>query len=162
MKTKQLLFLIGISLFLAACSLGPKPPVVVPKEPPADHTAYVALAEAATSASQSLTKLGQIEQAANPPKSIAQPENPAAYGMDIPTTINWNGPIEPLVQQIANATNYQLKVLGTAPAIPIIITIDAQNKPMGDILRDAGYQCGKRAQVVVFPDSRTVELRYAN
>ena len=63
--------------------------------------------------------------------------------------------------QIAIASNYRLTVLGTAPAIPVLVTVYSKNVMLGDVLRDVGYQGGRRAQVVVYPDSRTIELRYA-
>jgi defect in organelle trafficking protein DotD len=157
MKKKLLVTAGCCSLLLSACATKP---VVLPPEPPPDHSAYVALAEAAGSVSNTITQLGETEQAAYPPKSISTPPSPASYGMDMPTTIEWNGPIKPLVQQIANATNYKLKVLGNAPSIPVIVSVSAKNKPIGDILRDAGYQCGKKAQIVVFPTTKHIELRY--
>lgn len=124
--------------------------------------ANVALAEAAGSVSQSLTQLGATEQAANPPESVNTPPSPASYGMSMPTSIDWNGPVQPIVQQIANATHYQLQVLGKAPAIPIIVSIQAKNEPMGNILRDIGYQSSNRASIIVFPSRQIVELRYEN
>lgn len=122
--------------------------------------ANVALSEAAGSVSNSLTQLGATEQAANPPESVSNPPNPASYGMSMPTTIDWNGPIQPIVEQIANATHYKLQVLGSKPAIPVIVSVQAKNEPMGDVLRNIGYQGGNRASVVIFPSRQVIELRY--
>jgi len=146
------------SALLVSCNKAPR---TMPQEEPS-HDAYVTLAEAADFVGPSLTQLGATEQAAYPPVSVTEPPNPASYGMEIPATIEWNGPIEPLTQQIANATNYKLQVLGRRPSIPVLVSISAKNAPMGDILRDAGYQCGKHAQVIVFPARHIIELRYAN
>lgn len=127
-----------------------------------DHRAYVALAESASSVSQSLTHLAQTEQAANPPRSVSTPPNPASYGMGMKASIDWNGPVQPAVQQLTNAANYKLRVLGKAPAIPIIVSVSAKNASVGNILRDIGYQSKNRAKIVVFPSTHTVELRYAD
>ncbi len=35
------------------------------------------------------------------------------------------------------------------------------NQPLGDILRNIGFQCGHKADVVVYPQRRVIELRYA-
>lgn len=126
-----------------------------------DHRAYVALAESASSVSQSLTHLAQTEQAANPPRSVSTPPSPASYGMGMRASIDWNGPVRPVVQQLTNAANYKLRVLGKAPAVPIIVSVSAKNASVGNILRDIGYQSKKRAKIVVFPSTHTVELRYA-
>lgn len=166
MKIK-LLFVTCSCLMLAACATTPEQTnVSSPTSTDLQAEAYqmehanVTLAEASNSVSQSLTELGATEQAANPPQSVSSPPNPSSYGMGMTTSIDWNGPVQPIVQQIANATHYQLKVLGKAPPIPVIVAVDAKNKPMGDVLRDIGYQTGKRANVVVFPSSHTIELRY--
>lgn len=131
-------------------------------KPSTDQEVYGTLLEASNSVGTSLTRLGKIEQAANPPVSVKEPPNPNTYGMAIPTSLDWDGPVEPLVQQIANAANYKLKVFGKKPAIPVIISISARDKALGDILRDIGYQSGKQAQIVVFPSSRVIELRYTS
>jgi defect-in-organelle-trafficking protein DotD len=52
-------------------------------------------------------------------------------------------------------------VLGNAPAIPLLVTVYAQNKSLAEVLRNVGYQCGRRANVIIFPENRTIELRYA-
>lgn len=76
-------------------------------------------------------------------------------------SVEWSGPIAQLVCQIAKATGYRVNILGTEPAIPVIVTIADKNRMLGDILRDAGYQAGRRAAVFVYPESRVIELRYA-
>lgn len=119
------------------------------------------LAEASYSVSRSLVDLAETAQAAHPLPNLAPPPAPASYDMGGLASIDWSGPVEPLIRQIAKASNYRVRVLGTAPAIPVLVTIYTKNAMLGDILRDIGYQCGRRASVVVFPGSRVIELRYA-
>lgn len=124
--------------------------------------ASVTLANAATSVSHTLIDLAAIEQATIPSPILKQPPEPASYGMAGQVSIDWTGPVEPLVQHIGKAVNYKVQVLGTTPAIPIIVAITAHQETLGAILRNVGYQCGKRAQIVVFPNSKVIELRYAH
>lgn len=156
MNTKILLPICCI--FLSACTLSSpnKPPIVSE-----NHSTYVAIGESASTVSQTLIQLGAIEQAAYPPQSVSEPPDPATYGMGIPASIDWEGPVGPITKQIANATSYTLRVLGSEPSIPVIVSINKKNTPIGEILRDIGYQCKNRASIVVFPSSRTIELRYA-
>lgn len=119
------------------------------------------LAEASYGVSRSMVDLAEIAQASHPISHIEAPPAPATYGMGGTTTIDWSGPVEPLLQQIARAADYQVRVLGTEPAIPVIITMYSKRIKLGDALRDVGYQCGRRATVVIFPESRVIELRYA-
>lgn len=121
----------------------------------------VSLAEASYSVSRSIVDLAETAQAAHPLPNLAPAPSPATYGMDGLTSVDWSGPVEPLLKQLANASNYRLLVLGTPPAIPVLVTVYSQNQMLGDVLRDTGYQCGRRASVIVFPRDRIIELRYA-
>jgi defect-in-organelle-trafficking protein DotD len=153
---KQTIALVIIfSLFLCACA--------APKPPPGYNisSSQHSLAEASFAVSHSIVDLAETAQAAHPLPNIPPPPSPASYGMGGLTTVDWSGPVEPLLNHIAIASNYRLRVLGTAPAIPVIVTVYEKNVMLGDVLRNTGYQCGRRAAVVVYPDSRTIELRYA-
>ncbi|HSW70839.1 MAG TPA: type IVB secretion system lipoprotein DotD [Gammaproteobacteria bacterium] len=144
-------------LILALCACSPTAP---PKTYDLSET-ETSLAEASYSVSRSIVDLAETAQAAHPLPKLAPPPSPATYGMSMPTSVDWSGPAEPILRQVAKTANYRLRTLGTAPAIPVIVTIYAKNKMLGDVLRDIGYQCGRRASVVVFPESRVIELRYA-
>lgn len=151
----KVVFIAFLTLVLFACAA------------PRQHKVYdisksqSSLAEASYAVSRSLVDLAETAQAAHPLPDLAPPPNPATYGMGGFTTIDWSGPVEPLVRQIARVACYRLRVLGTPPAIPVIVTIYEKNMMLGDILRNIGYQCGRRAAVVVYPDTRVIELRYA-
>jgi defect in organelle trafficking protein DotD len=151
----KIVFVIFLSAMLFACA-APKPPrgYNIGKT-------QASLAEASYSVSRSIVDLAETAQAAHPLPALAPPPSPASYGMGGLTTIDWSGPVEPLLRQIAIASNYRLRVLGTEPAIPVIVTLYVKNVMLGDILRDVGYQCGRRAAVVVYPESLVIELRYA-
>jgi defect-in-organelle-trafficking protein DotD len=142
-------------LFLCACA-APRPPKGYDI-----NRAEASLAEASYSMSRSIVDLAETAQAAHPLPVLAPPPSPATYGMAGLTTIDWSGPIEPLLKQIAIASNYRLRVLGTSPAIPVLVSVYSKNVMLGDVLRDVGYQGGRRAAVVVYPGSRVIELRYA-
>lgn len=140
-------------LWACAC---PKPYLVSPMTKTEDS-----LAEASYAVSRSMVDLAETAEAAHPLPNIAPPPSPATYGMAGLTSIDWSGPVEPLVRQLACAANYRVRILGTKPAIPVIVTIYIKNAMLGDVLRDVGYQCGRRAALIVYPDSRVIELRYA-
>lgn len=119
------------------------------------------LAEASYAVSRSIVDLAETAQAAHPLPPLAPPPSPATYGMGGLTTVDWSGPVEPLLCSIARASDYRVRVLGTPPSIPVLVTIFQKNVMLGDILRNVGYQCGRRATVTVYPESRVIELRYA-
>lgn len=150
---------VGI-LIIAAITVGGCSSAKAPHDTP-ELKANGTLAAAATSVSRSLVELAQIEQAANPLAPIEAEPNPASYGMGATASVDWSGPIEPLINHLAEITGYRIRVTGNSPAIPVLVTVYAKNVPVADILRDAAYQCGKRAQVIVYPETKTLELRYA-
>jgi len=159
MKTGKL-FLVAIPILiqLMGCSTGTKITITNKHKDP--RTAELQLATTADSINKSLQELAQIDRAIHPQAKIPSPLNPDMIGMGQLGSVDWNGPIGPLVKKIAEATNYKLNVLGTRPAIPILVSVSAKDTPLADILRDAGFQCGKKANIVVYPASKIIELRY--
>lgn len=150
---------IALTLLLSACaSTHTSERSAAETEDPSKIT----LAEAANSVSNSLVDLAATEQAAYHPVRPHPSPDPMAYGMGGKASIDWSGPVEPLVKQIAETVHYKTKVIGNAPAIPIIVTVNTKNQPIGDILSNVAYQCGKRADVIVYPETKVVELRYAD
>jgi defect-in-organelle-trafficking protein DotD len=153
MNIKRLAFIM-LSLALAGCVAEPPPPN------PMDSTDH-SLAEASYSVSRSIVSLSETAQAAHPLPKLDPPPNPESYGMAGLTSVDWSGPVEPLIRQIAKATGYRVRTLGTPPGIPVLVSVYDKNMMIADILRDVGYQAGRRASIVVYPDSRVIEIRYA-
>lgn len=140
---------------LTSCATTPPPNAA------SDIALKASIAEASYAVSRSISSLAETAQSAYPTPYLKPPPNPASYGMSGLSSVEWSGPVEPLLAQIAKAANYRLRVLGTSPGIPVLVSVYAKNVMLADILRDVGYQCGRRAEVVVFPDCRVIELRYA-
>ncbi len=119
------------------------------------------LIAAAKTIEASLALLASTQEENNVPLLNTVPLVTPEGGMGGTVDIDWTGPIEPLVQKLANMTDYRLKVLGNTPAIPIIISISQDKAIIADLLKNAGMQAGKRANIVVFPANRIIEIRYS-
>ncbi len=133
------------------------------RSPPADggvKKAQTKLAEAAVSVSDSLNQLAAIEKANSPKSKLSTPWDADRIGLGALASVDWTGPIEPLVLRLANAGNYKFRVVGRKPAIPVLVAVYATNMPIADILRDANLQAEKKADIVIYPSRRTIELRY--
>jgi defect-in-organelle-trafficking protein DotD len=74
--------------------------------------------------------------------------------------VDWTGPLVPLVEKIAAMTDYRVKVMGNDPGIPVLVSVNAKRAVIADILQNASLQAGKKAQILVFPSSRLIEVRY--
>lgn len=119
------------------------------------------LVAAAKKIETSLAVLASAQEETTVPLLNTAPLITPEGGMSGTADIDWTGPIEPFVRKLADLTDYKVKVLGTAPAIPVIISISQENAVIADILKNAGMQAGKRANIVVFPANRVIEIRYA-
>jgi defect-in-organelle-trafficking protein DotD len=120
------------------------------------------LVAAAKSVESSLALLARSQEQNIVPLLNTAPLMTPEGGMSGTIDIDWTGPIEPLIRKIADMSDYKLKVLGNAPAIPVIVSIAQEKAIIADVLKNAGMQAGKRANIVVFPANRVIELRFAN
>jgi defect in organelle trafficking protein DotD len=122
--------------------------------------AEIKLAESAISVSKSLDCLAEIEKATHPCVRIPPPIDACRFGLACLASVDWVGPVEPLLKRIGEATHYCVRVLGKEPAIPVIVSITSKNVPFADILRNISLQIYKKACIVIYPNSRVIELRY--
>ncbi len=149
-------------LLLSACAPGvlqghtPRDPQVVASP---DRVSLM-LAEAADKASNALETLAAVEQSKAPAIAV-QPIHNAPPELQRAMTIAWVGPAAPLVKRLANRASYSFLAIGDKPPVPLTINIDAENKPVIDILRDVGLQAGLRADIKVDSIRQVVELHYA-
>lgn len=137
-----------------------KPCTVVP--PPDSLPSEVSLLETAQSIEKSLAMLASAQEAKSPPVINTAPLITPEGGMGGTADIDWVGPIGPLVSRLGDMSNYRVKFLGTPPAIPIVVSITAQETVIADILQNASLQAGQRAKILVFPENRVIEVRYLN
>lgn len=151
---------IFLILSIAGCSTGTKFGKTTFSDRQLQQKAEYKLAESADSISKSLAELAAIERNIHPQKVIPSPLDPKLVGMDQLISIDWNGTIEPLVKKLAAISKYRFKTLGNPPGVPILISISAKDTPLADILRDANFQCGNKAKIVIYPATKIIELRY--
>lgn len=125
------------------------------------HDVTTKLTESAQSINRSLYELARIERASHPAARLPNPVNPLVAGMPQKVTIDWTGPVGPLVEKIARISHYKVRILGNPPAVPIIVSVTAKAVPLIDILRNANFQCGERANIALYTADKVIELRYA-
>lgn len=148
---KKILFPILCTVLLSSCT--PKPTYEM-------SDVEYQLMKSALSVEDSLRTLAATQEVYNKSALNTDILTTPEAGMGHLASLDWSGPIEPLLQTIGEMSNYRVKVLGPTPAIPLIVTISCRERMVADILKDAGLQAGKRANLVVYPTSRIIELRY--
>lgn len=156
---KKLSFLV-IPLFLLGCRghgiMFMKPPINAPSD-----DATIKLAQAASSVSDSMLEVQRVEKVIIPQTKDNTLTIPNAYNLQARASVDWSGPIEELTLRIAKAAHFRLRVLGNEPAVPVLISLNAKDESLAEILRDIDYQAGRKATIYVYPNSQVVELRYA-
>lgn len=118
------------------------------------------LAEAADRASNALETLAAVEYARSPGVAVGPIEG-APPELRRAITVNWVGPVEPITKTLADRAGYGFQTVGSPPAIAIVVSVDAENRPVLDVLRDLGLQLGLRADIKVDGTRRMVEIHYA-
>lgn len=152
-----------IVLFLASMVLlGCK--AIIYKKPPYNNPsddATIKLAEAANSVSDSMLEMARVEKVITPPHKDNTLTIPNAHNLQARASVDWAGPIEEVTLRVAKAAHYRIRVLGKAPAVPVLISLNVKDESLAEILRNIDYQAGVKAYLHVYPNSQVVELRYA-
>lgn len=155
MKFRNGLFA-ALAATLAACASAPPAPAT------SDAT-VVALNRSAAEVSRSITALAEVEQY---DRFKRLPNQPGVYeqvpGMTQVVTMPWDGPAEAAARQLASQSGYTFKVSGKPPVIPVLVQLGTDPATISDLLRNVGLQAGARADVLVYPAQRIVELRYTD
>lgn len=158
MKNKLIVFFCAVAL-ITGCATNKyrKPPYNAPTD-----DASIKLAEAANSVSDSMLQMAKTEKVLTPPNQDNVLTIPSAYPLQTHASVDWSGPIAEVTMRVAKAAHYHTRIIGQTPAIPILISLDMQDKSLAEILRNIDYQAGPKAFIHVYPNSQVVELRYAN
>jgi defect-in-organelle-trafficking protein DotD len=127
----------------------------------ANDPAYKALVTSAQHIESSLSLLAEAEQF---DKLKETPGTPRVYqqvpGMEQVITMPWTGTLEQAVAKLTAFAGYNIRMVGKPPITPILVTLGSEPASVSDHLRNLGIQAGTRADLVVDPNTRTVELRY--
>jgi defect-in-organelle-trafficking protein DotD len=151
--------IMGMLCGLVACGKFTPQPLSSTKVIPTADGAMVQTAEAAASVSQSMESIASASRSDHGMLKRESGESPPEVLTRL-MSIDWAGPVEPLAKQVALATQMRLKVLGATPAIPVIISMHKRDAMAYDVLEDMRAQVYPKVDILVFPVSGVIELRY--
>lgn len=120
------------------------------------------LTQAAVLASNALSDLAEVKRARSEVFNPVFPEELLQSDFAQMVSIDWSGPIEPVMKMLVQVSGYELKVFGSSPTIVPIVTVNAQNVPVGDVIKDVVYQAQDQVEVKVTSSGpgKQVELYY--
>lgn len=156
MKSPARIFVFsGFLMLLFACAS-----TDAPVAPDGGATQRRWLAESSARIADALAKLAMIEQAARRlhVQTIVTAED-APEELRLRVAVDYQGDLKPFVHQIAQVAGYQVKTYGVSSVLTPI-NVQAEDRALGELLADAGYQASWRCQVVVDPSRRLVEILY--
>lgn len=123
-----------------------------------EQPSNVILAQSARSVSHTLQDLARIQRSVHQLPAIK--EDPSLLKINIQgrTSVNWTGPVDSILSQIAKTYKKKLVIFGNRPPLPIIVSIDRQNIAVADLIREIAYLT--QNQVSITYANQTIELRY--
>ncbi|MDP9127427.1 MAG: DotD/TraH family lipoprotein [Pseudomonadota bacterium] len=163
MKPRSLLFLTFAGLtFLPGCenTMATFSSSVTPVATDPDIVT-VKLAQAADKAAQALDSIAAIEQARSPVTPPIEDYTNAPASLMQPVSLRWSGDAALVTRALAERAGYRFHVKGNQPPVPVIVNVDAYQRPILHILRDIGLQAGHRADIAIDGAAGVIELRYA-
>ena len=87
-------------------------------------------------------------------------------GLGRKTSFTWDGPIRPLLSQIAKDVSYKIKFVGDLPPVPATISIVAQDTKIIDVLRDIAAKTDGLVDINIHEDNnqenRVIEVKYVD
>ena len=73
--------------------------------------------------------------------------------------MDYQGDLKPFVHQLAEVAGYEVRTYGRSSLLTPI-NVQADDRSIGELLADAGYQASWRCQLVVDPSRRVVDILY--
>ena len=77
-----------------------------------------------------------------------------------PVTVDWQGPVEPFLRDIAARAGYTFSVDGTPPTNAMLVNIRAFEEPLYGVVRRVGNQVHGYADIAFNPGARSIQIRY--
>jgi defect-in-organelle-trafficking protein DotD len=123
--------------------------------------AYQMLVKSARNIEQSLGALSEAEQFEKMKQNANQPRIfKQIRGMEQMITMPWYGTMEQAVTKLAVFSGFEVKFMGKPSVMPILVQIGRDPATVSDHLRNVGIQAGVRADIIVDPAQKIVEVRY--
>ena len=134
--------------------------IIAPDHDTSSKTAEEQLAEAAASVSHAIQELAAIERANAEKPAVMASIEPITDKMSEVASVDYQGPVEPLLRRIAKVSDLSFKTLGHNSQTDIMVSLYSRKVPITELLRDISFQIQKQATLVLNPKTTSLELHY--
>ena len=126
--------------------------------------ALVATANANAKVAEIEKRLAKLDDSQIQPRTRQTESEPAATGTEpaAPVRIDWNGPVEPLLQSIARLARYSVVVTGNPPVNPLQVSVTGFEGPPLDAIGKIDGSVFGAARITAESEGRTITLAYAS
>lgn len=114
------------------------------------------LAEAAALIQQDVSRLARYDHARDPVK-IHPDESPHSGPLSKKISVDWHGPVRPIVEKIAQELGVPFQAQGNERSVPVVVDVRHDGVSAYDVLTDIGWQSGQFVHLAV--DRVTGEVR---
>ncbi|AOG03483.1 DotD/TraH family lipoprotein [Bosea sp. RAC05] len=120
------------------------------------------LAESADRAARAQEELARIQTARTAPVPRPVEENLAGVPDDLrrTATMEWSGPAEEAARRMAAIVGWDFRVIGNAPATPVMVSVSMRDIAAVKIMENIGLQAQPFAQVAAIASQRRIEFRH--
>lgn len=125
------------------------------------------IAEAVETSANANQAISEVEVATAAPKRPG-PGSTVPTGVVLPpesiqpVTIDWQGPIEPLLEEMANRAGYAFRTTGVKPKNQVMVSITSNEEPLFGVVRRAGSMAHGYADIGFNPSAKLIEIRYGS
>lgn len=152
---RKIFFLIGGGISaLSGCAADP---TIAPDRGEAQRRQLI---EAGQRIAQSLETLAVVEQASNriDVQTMTSPDH-GPEELRVRVAVDYQGDIKPFVHQLAQVVGYEVKIYGPSSGLAPV-NVQTEDRTIGELLADAGWQTSWRCRLVVRPENRRVDIFY--
>lgn len=154
------LLAIGLPLFAVACAPTSNSPMTSMSYDPMIRTEIdQQIAQSSSQAANALQTLAMIQRARTAPAPSSLDESVLPDELRRKTTVNYSGPGDEVVKDLAGRIGYSFSETGSKPTVPAMVNLALTDASVGKALEDIGLQVQGTATVIVNPNVRSIEYR---
>lgn len=147
------------AIFLSGCAAQNQPSPIATKQAEASIALDNALKNATIRIGNSLSTLSNIEAAAHP--VAVEPPAPKTGPLSQRASLYWEGNLNTAVHHIAHFLGWKVRVEGTPPIDPVMVSLNAKNWTIYRIIDQLGHQTGPGVQIIADGAANTLIIHYA-
>lgn len=81
-------------------------------------------------------------------------------GLERRVSMTWDGPVMPLIAQLSNMVDYEVRIPNEIAPIPAIVSLNVKEETIINVLRRIDAQVGNMVDIDIYDQSKIIEVKY--